>query len=1165
MKITIGCVLVLFYIPILLFGQTSSQFKHPADEYRPWIFWDWVNDMVSNKGITADLEQFKKFGLNGTLIMLVGSETSDRQMWAHHNMPNPVVSQTPEFFNTWKFAAEESARLGLTISSQLGPGWCHSGGPWVKPEQAVQHIAGTETEIISDQSKKIKLVLGGAGEIVEGFGYHSDMNIEDTPHWISMELAKPAIIEKIVLHPVNNKGILDFGFPKQFVIEVADKADFLDSRVFYKTSKDFPLPVNEPAVLTGKQKGKYIRIKTIKNYSTERAGKTIYLLSLSKIDVIENGLNMTPDSKLSASSSIENFPWSIKPLNSSYNAISFVQPGNRYVLERPGAQYFTSDVAVVAYPVKPVVKPEEVIDLTSKFVNGQLSLQLPLGKWKIKRFAMRNALAYNRPAPVGGKGLESDKLDKGAVDAMFSSMVGRYLRESPNLRGKTIRAFEADSWEVGNPEWSAKFKDEFSKRRGYNPTPWLISYKTGKIVGSKKLTERFKADMYLTQTDLFADNFFSHLADKADSLGMEFMTEPYVAPFDPVRMAGRVQVPMCEFWVSTEMMFTARWASSAANTYGRKKVAAEAFTGRWNDGNWTMDPYAIKRVGDLAFCNGVNAMVLHGTALQPWGMDHKPGMNMFFWGTQFVPGQTWWAPGRAWVDYLSRCQYMLRQGYNVADIAGLMPNVDWHDKMPQGLHKKYNYDLITEELLVSQMDFKNGFFTLPSGARYRVFFLPKTGGKMEPAVLSKLIELVKKGGTIVCEDKPSMAPGLRNYPQSDNTVKALVEQLWGKTDGIAIKENKLGKGKLIWLSSVWKNTFDPERQYFLDTRTIGAEFWGNSAETTSWSDEFMEVLRQFALPDVEVLQASGTAMAWGGKSMTTTGKREKENAVAWIHRKKESKDFYFVCSQVADATNAEVLFRVTNKIPFIMDPATGENYRIRDWSDDGKRTRIILPFDPFGSVFIVFVDKDQLPATKGIYNSLAETQTVPLNMTWEVSFPKGYGAPEKASLQTGSWTNSNVFGIKYFSGTATYQANLEITTKQLQSGTVLDLGEVKNLAEVIMNGKVVDTLWKPPFKTDISKFLKVGNNQLVIKITNTWWNRMVGDEQLPEDLEWLPNNRYAGNDYRGYELKHFPNWIWTNTQRPSKGRVTFTPWKFVEKDSKLESAGLIGPVRLLLY
>ncbi|TZF80595.1 hypothetical protein FW774_20250, partial [Pedobacter sp. BS3] len=176
---------------------------------------------------------------------------------------------------------------------------------------------------------------------------------------------------------------------------------------------------------------------------------------------------------------------------------------------RPGYDYYTSDITTVAFPDKKEVSPSEVIDLSKKIKAGKIEWTAPSGNWIIRRYAIRNALAYNRPAPIGGKGLECDKLDKDAVDAMFSSMVGRYIKDSPQLAGKTIKAFEADSWEVGNPEWSAKFKEEFIKRRGYDPTPWLITYKTDRVVGNEDLTQRFQNDMYLTQTDLFADNFFT--------------------------------------------------------------------------------------------------------------------------------------------------------------------------------------------------------------------------------------------------------------------------------------------------------------------------------------------------------------------------------------------------------------------------------------------------------------------------------------------------------------------------------------------------------------------------------------------------------------------------------------------------------------------------------
>jgi len=994
--------LILFYN--MGRAQNARQFQNPSDDYRPWIFWDWVNDMVSKKGITSDLEQFKKFGLSGTLIMLVGSETNNRQMWSNHHMPNPIVSQTPEFFQTWKFAAEESARLGLTISTQCGPGWCHSGGPWIKPDQAVQHIAYSEVPVVGE-------------------------------------------------------------------------------------------------------------------------GKTITL----RLDE--------------------------KPTHEA----------NSYSLPQPGADDYTADISTVAFPDKKEIALEEIVDLSNRANQGKIEWTVPPGKWIIRRYAIRNARAYNRPAPIGGKGFECDKLDKDAVDSMFNGMIGRYLQDSPALVGKTIRAFEADSWEVGNPEWSAKFKAEFIKRRGYDPTPWLISYKSDQVVGSAELTRRFQNDLYLTQTDLFAENFFTHLSNKADSLGMEFMTEPYTGPFDPIRMAGRVQVPMGEFWVSTERMNTVRWAASAANTYGRKVAAAEAFTGRWNDGNWQMDPYAIKRVGDLAFCNGLNKMVLHGTALQPWGMDWRPGMNMFFWGTMFVPGQTWWGPGRAWVNYISRCQYVLQQGINVADVVGLMPTLNWKGAMPGGLHKLYNYDLVTEETLVKDMDFSDGYFNLPSGARYKVLFLPKTGGTIDLDILEKLVALVQKGGIVVCEDKPVHAPGLSGYPQVDGKVAQLVAKLWGDSDGQTVTEHVLGEGKLVWMHEIWRDTFDAERNYFLQTRTKDRAFWEDPAKTLRWSAPFLSLLRKLAHPDVEVLSASGEAFAWGGMPKTAAGQRRGEDAIAWTHRQKGDTDIYFISNQTETANQAELLFRVKNKVPVLWDPETGKQYRTTQWSADGDRTRITLPLTPFGAVFVLFKPKNEVPANLLPYREEHFTQQIPITGTWAVRFPKGLGAPAHAELTTGSWTENATFGIKYFSGTATYTKAVNLTKQQLRSGIMLDLGRVKHLAEIEVNGRVADTLWKPPFRSDIGALLKPGRNTITIKVTNTWWNRMVGDEQLPEDLEWLPKLRYAGEDYKGYELKEFPAWVWRGGPRPSKDRVTFTPWRFVEKDSPLQEAGLIGPVSLVLY
>jgi len=502
-------------------AQTTEElFKNPPIKYRPQIYWDWMHDMVTREGITSDLESFKKFGLSGTLIMIIGE--ADAKCNPAHELKNPVKPMSQEFFDAWKFAAEESDRLGMTITSQCGPGWCHSGGPWIKPDQAIQHIAFTEIKVELEKSKNIKLFLS---------------------------------------YPKNNINI--------------------------KLKKD------------------------------------------------------------------------------------------EYKLPYPANKDFTQDIALIAWRETDKLDVGKMINLTDKIKHGLIEVNFQPGIWTIRRYSIRNANAYNRVAPQGGVGLECDKLDKDAVIAMYKGFVGRFVEQSPELVGKTIMGMEADSWEQSNPEWSGKFTEEFIKRRGYNPVPWIPFLKNDLQSIHPELVDRFKNDVYITRNDLFADNFFTNLYNILDKQGMQLITEPYEAPFDPVKAGGRVHVPMGEFWARGDRMHTIRWASSAANTYGRKTIAAEAFTGRWSDEPWKMDPYGLKRLGDLAFCNGLTMNILHGTALQPWGNRVKPGMPMAWWGTMFLPGQTWVEEGKVWTDYLSRCQYMLSQGQNVADIICFMPSLKW--------------------------------------------------------------------------------------------------------------------------------------------------------------------------------------------------------------------------------------------------------------------------------------------------------------------------------------------------------------------------------------------------------------------------------------------------------------------------------------------------------
>jgi hypothetical protein len=150
---------------------------------------------------------------------------------------------------------------------------------------------------------------------------------------------------------------------------------------------------------------------------------------------------------------------------------------------------------------------------------------------------------------------------------------------------------------------------------------------------------------------------------------------------------------------------------------------------------------------------------------------------------------------------------------------------------------------------------------------------------------------------------------------------------------------------------------------------------------------------------------------------------------------------------------------------------------------------------------------------------------------WDLTFPPKLGAPEKATFENLiSWSDSAVEGIKYFSGTATYTKSFELPKNLLGAGQrlFLDLGEVKNLAEVSINGKPLGILWKEPFCVEITNAAKPGNNQLTVKVTNLWPNRLIGDEKLPESQ-----------------------------------RITWASVSLYKADSPLLPSGLLGPVKVI--
>jgi len=749
---------------------------------------------------------------------------------------------------------------------------------------------------------------------------------------------------------------------------------------------------------------------------------------------------------------------------------------------------YYKDVVVLAFPEggEPAINTNSIIDVSDKMdASGRLVWEIPSGNWTILRFGHTTTGKKNAPAPIGGEGLECDKMSKEAVAAFFKSYPAKYLANASEF-ANGIRHIEIDSYEAGLQDWTPRFEVEFIKRRGYKPQKWLPVW-ANRIVESKALSDRFRNDMKRTVAELFDENYFGCFADLVHQYrGLQLTIEPYDGPFNTFDVAARADILMGEYW-QKPATWGWNWTAdvvAAAHVLGKNIVSAESLTGWPHVSKWQSDPYSLKSSADRAFCLGVNRMVLHTIAHQPWGDQFRPGMTMAFWGQHFGRTETWWEQSKVWFDYLSRCQYLLQQGEFVSDILCLNRGLA---NLPDG----YRADICSESQLINLIKARNGNIVLPHGKTYRLLVVSDT--EPTPEVARRIKALADAGIPIVAK-KFAASPSLRNYPACDTEVRSISEQLQkdGSITDLPI-DQALSKSRL--------------------------------------------------LPDFTTL----------------------EKDVAWVHRRTKEADIYFVSNQLDSTRILNCTFRVAGKLPEIWDAATGKIRNAGIFEMKNGLTQLPIKLDPSGSCFVIF--RKATLSTNGTsqLNWPVYTQLQELTNPWIVQFDPKWGGPEQVifpSLQ--DWSRNEIKVIRYYSGTATYETQFDL--KEIPESLTIDLGNVKNLAEVTLNGSSLGVLWKPPFITNISKAAKPGKNKLVVKVTNLWANRLIGDEQEPADMKW--DTKLAGlgsvkNAMAGYKLMELPSWFTQGKPRPSTGRYTFTTFNYFTKDSPLLESGLLGPVKIL--
>lgn len=769
------------------------------------------------------------------------------------------------------------------------------------------------------------------------------------------------------------------------------------------------------------------------------------------------------------------------------------------------------------------ISKSDIINLTNYLQpDGTLEWQVPPGDYTIMRFGKRNNGAVTRPAPETGLGFECDKFDTVAFNAHFDEYIGKLIRKvGPRKMGITggWTMIHVDSWEMGAQNWTGKFRQEFQKRRGYDLLPFLPVY-TGRIVGTLEQSERFLWDLRQTSQELILENHAEHFKDLGRRNGLKLSIEPYdMNPTSDLDLGAVADVPMCEFWtkgLGFNSSFSCIEATSIAHIFGKAVVAAEAFTSHPKP--WVMYPGNMKNQGDWAFCMGINKLVYHTFAHQPLNDGLRPGMTMGPYGIHHDRGQTWWPMVSAYHRYITRCQHVLRQGRSVADILYLAaegaPHVfrpplsalEGDDVLPD--KRGYNFDGCSPLALMGKADIQNNRIVFPGGASYRILVLPdfKT---MTPKLLEK-IEWLAQNGAIIVGNPPLKSPSLTGFPECDQKVRLLAKAVWGGFD-------------------------TPEKETMRDYGK-GIICWGGD----------------FSKTDTTELYPNYSVIAGLLKKMGVEKDFESSGSIRYTHRNTNERDIYFISNRSNFPVEDTCTFRDGTGIPELWDPVTGEIRFLPDFKRQNGLISVPIKLDKAQSFFIVFANDKESEDVRFSRNiNFPATNTVePITGSWSVSFDPEWGGPENVTFKDlEDWTKRPEVGIKYYSGIAVYRKTFDVPEHMLtdnKSGIYIDLGEVKNMARVKLNGMDLGVIWTSPWHVEITDFVKIKGNILEIEVANLWGNRLIGDDNLT---------------YDGVKDGKWPEWLLKGEQRTS-GRYTFTTNRYYKKDMPLQPSGLLGPVTL---
>lgn len=563
------------------------------------------------------------------------------------------------------------------------------------------------------------------------------------------------------------------------------------------------------------------------------------------------------------------------------------------------------DTYCLAFPSRLEVIPQvSIINLTDLLdKEGFLTWDAPDGEWTVMRFGQTARKQNNRSAPPKATGLECDKFSTKALDYHLECMFKRIMPMMEKMAKRAKVGLLIDSYEMGSQDWTYDMPAYFEKQRGYSLVTFMPAL-THKIIESNEYTDRFLFDFKRTQADMFADRYYSHFQKRCKEKGIITYTEPYGGKMmEELQVAQRLDINMGEFWSAQTVLWanykynrTVKQVASIAHATGTKIVGAESFTAEADADKWLLYPYALKSLGDYMFTQGLSRIYFHRYAHQPHPTA-MPGMTMGPWGLHFDRTNTWWKPGKAWINYLNRCQHIFQNSTFYADILYLRGDDTFGETIePEKTHlappEGYDYDIVNPELL-EKAYVRNHKIKLP-GTRFEGYKLLVllNSDSMSIHTLSTLSKLVKQGITLVGE-KPQRSLSLLDG-KKEEIFNQLVEEIWGASGSYE-------KADLKQL-----------------------------------------LLKSGLLPDFSYQSANND-----------------NAAVHAIHYQQDETDIYFIANRRRITENGTAHFRIAKGTPELWNPYTAEIIHCPIYRKDNDGITIPLELNPAGSLFVVFRQTDE--------------------------------------------------------------------------------------------------------------------------------------------------------------------------------------------------------------